>query len=146
MSLTDHDIPEPPRWVDPLDAAAVFAYPRNDARDPVMTDAELTAEARRIAVELFARSSSDDLARSAAGHLRALADRLDAIPDAAAEVHAMLAGNYERERDVWNLDPDNEVRRRIREERLQIFDRLIALAAERGGPPRDGDIPEGSDD
>ena len=60
---------------------------------------------------------------------RALADRLDAIPDAATEVHAMLVGNYERERDVWNLDPDNEVRRRIREERLQIFDRLIALAA-----------------
>ena len=94
-----------------------------------MTDAELTAEARRIAVELFARSSSDDLARSAAGHLRALADRLDAIPDAATEVHAMLAGNYERERDVMHLPAETEVRRRIREERLQIFDRLIALAA-----------------
>ena len=32
-------IPEPPGWVDPLDAAAIFAYPRNDAREPVMTDA-----------------------------------------------------------------------------------------------------------
>ena len=49
-----------------------------------MTDQELTAEARRIAVELFARSSSDDLARSAAGHLRELADRLDGRPAAQA--------------------------------------------------------------
>ena len=100
-----------------------------------MTDTELTAEARRIAVEVFARSSSDDLARSAAGHLRALADRLDAIPDAATEVSAMLAGNYARERDVGNLDPDDEVRRRIRGERLQIFDRLIAIAAAGRGVP-----------
>ena len=65
-----------------------------------MTDAELTAEARRIARELFAAGSIDlpplsDLARYAAGQLKELADRLDAIPDAMAEIRAMLAGNYD---------------------------------------------------
>ena len=97
-----------------------------------MTDEELTAEARRVAAVLRDWPSAEAMAY-AAGLLRDLADRLDAIPDAMTEVAAMLAVNYGRERDVGSLGPDDEVRRRIREERLLIFDRLIALAAASGG-------------
>ena len=93
-----------------------------------MNDQELAAEARRVAAVLRDWPSADAMAY-AAGLLRDLADRLDAIPDAMTEVAVMLAGNYERERDAGNLAPDHEVRRRIREERLLICDRLIALAA-----------------
>jgi hypothetical protein len=67
--LPGRDIPEPPAWVDPLDAAAVFAYPVkrqdrehavNDASRLTEHDRNLIADALRVGPLVRARGSDED--------------------------------------------------------------------------------------
>ena len=55
------------------------------------------------------------------------------LAEAATEISRALDANTARERDTRHLDDHGPVRAAIRDERLRIIDRLIALAAVEAG-------------
>ena len=60
------------------------------------------------------------------------------LAEAATEIRRAFEANDALERDTRNLDDHGPVRAAIRDERLRIIDRLIALAAVEASVPRHG--------
>ena len=57
------------------------------------------------------------------------------LAEAATEISKALDANTAREKSTRHLGEDGPVRAAIRDERLRIIDRLIALAAVEAGRP-----------